>query len=253
MSQKKSIKSVGIMGFGAFGRLITTHLKDHFTICVHDPSILSTPNTELFCSVERVASCDVVVLAVPVGQFENAIIALKPHLKKGCIVVDVGSVKLKPVEIMLAELPEHVDIIGTHPLFGPQSAKAGIAGCKVAVCPVRGKSTFRIAAFLKKALGLNVIISTADQHDKEAAVVQGLTHLIARILVRMEPLPRNMTTASFDLLLDAIEMVRHDSEDVYKAIEQENPHAENIRNMFFDKANEVLSEMNDAAPLVKSA
>lgn len=88
-------------------------------------------------------------------------------------------------------------------------------------------------------------MTTPEEHDREAALVQGLTHLIARILVRMEPLPRRMTTASFDLLMRATEMVRHDSPAVFLAIEQANPHARPVRDRFFALAEEMRAHLDD--------
>jgi prephenate dehydrogenase len=247
MPLNKSIQSIGIMGFGAFGRLIEKHLKDHFEISIHDPSLTSlsvnTQHSSRFCDVKTIAQCDLVILAVPVQKMTEAIHQLNPHLQVGTVVVDVGSVKLKPVEIMQNTLPHFVDIVGTHPLFGPQSAKDGITNLKIAVCPVRGNSSIRVAAFLKKVLGLQVFITTPDKHDRDAAMVQGLTHLIARILLRMEPFPEHLTTTSFDLLVEAIGMVRHDSESVYQTIEKDNPHANTVRDQFFEMANEILQEI----------
>jgi prephenate dehydrogenase len=81
-------------------------------------------------------------------------------------------------------------------------------------------------------------ITTPDAHDREAAVVQGLTHLIAKVLVRMEPLPTRLTTASFDLLIAATEMVRHDAPSVLFAIERANPYAAIVREQFFKLAEE---------------
>jgi len=126
---------------------------------------------------------------------------------------------------MEAELPPFVDIVGTHPLFGPQSARDGIRGRKIAICPVRGNTAPRIAAFLRGTLGLKVFITTPEEHDRELAVVQGVTHLIAKVLVRMKPLPKRFTTASFDHLMQATEMVRHDAASVFLAIECDNPFA----------------------------
>eukprot|EP01042_Synura_sphagnicola_P012255 gene12255-15597_t len=69
---------------------------------------------------------DIVILAVPVAALSEAIATLRPHLRAGAIVVDVGSVKIGPATTMLAELPEDVEIVGTHPLFGPQSGRDGL-------------------------------------------------------------------------------------------------------------------------------
>jgi len=81
-----------------------------------------------------------------------------------------------------------------------------------------------------------VILTTPDAHDRDMALVQGLTHLVAKILVRMEPVPRRMTTRSFELLMQATEMVRHDAPGVFLAIERANPHARAVRERFFAHA-----------------
>jgi len=242
--------SVGLMGFGAFGRLIARHLRPHCHLIAFDPALPADAAAGGIIAVHpaEIAACDIVILAVPVSALSQAIATLRPHLRAGAIVVDVGSVKIGPAMTMLAELPEDVGIVGTHPLFGPQSGRDGIAGLKIAICPIRGASAWRIAAFLRRVLGLKVIMTTPEAHDREAAMVQGLTHLIAKILVRMEPLPRRMTTASFDLLMRATEMVRHDSPAVFLAIEQANPHARPVRDRFFALAEEMRAHLDrDAA------
>ncbi len=40
-------------------------------------------------------------------------------------------------------------------------------------------------------------------------------------------------------------MVRHDAQNVYMAIEQANPYASNVRNHFFDIAQEVRLEVDE--------
>lgn len=159
--------------------------------------------------------------------------------------LDVGSVKVVPAEIMGRGLPEYVDVAATHPLFGPQSARDGIAGLQIAVCPIRGRRCHSLAAFLRKQLGLNVIMTTPEEHDREAAMVQGLTHLIAKVLVQMEPLPTRMTTRSFDLLTAAVGMVRHDAPEVFAAIERANPYAASVRRRFFALASALDAELAD--------
>lgn len=189
------------------------------------------------------ASAPIVVLATPVGALGSVIDAIGPHLRPGALVLDVGSVKMIPAEMMSRLLPRHVDIVATHPLFGPESARDGVRHLKIALCPIRGNSAFRVGAFLRKALGLKVIVTTPEAHDREAAMAQGLTHLIAKVLVRMEPLPTRMTTRSFDLLVRAVEMVRFDAPEVFQAIERANPYSSQVRRRFCDLAAELDAEI----------
>lgn len=241
--------SIGIIGFGAFGRLMARHLHPHFRLIAHDPAPPPAAEGVMLAGLATAARCPIVILATPVSALEATVRAIGPHLRPGALVLDVGSVKTIPAAIMRQGLPAHVEIVATHPLFGPQSARDGIAGLKLAICPIRGKGGRRVAAFARKFLRLDVIMTTPEAHDREAAMVQGLTHLIAKVLVQMEPLPTRMTTRSFDLLLQAVGMVRDDAPEVFRAIEGANPHAAGVRRRFFDLASALDDELS-APPLV---
>lgn len=242
--------SLGIVGFGAFGQLAALHLGPHFEITAYDPS----PDIAKFAKqlgvrlspLNTVSKADVILIGAPVSSFEQVVSEIAVACNPGALIVDVGSVKVVPAEIMRRLLPNHVDIVATHPLFGPQSATTGIKGLKIAVCPLQGRRHARLAAFLRKALGLTVIMTTPEDHDQEAAVVQGLTHLIAKVLLRMGPLPTRMTTKSFDLLSEAISMVQHDAPEVFEAIEKANPYSETVRRQFFGLAASLSVELETA-------
>ncbi|PSL19707.1 prephenate dehydrogenase [Shimia abyssi] len=230
---------LGLIGFGGFGRLMAGALCPHMDILVCDPAyvgaVLDTGQALPMGTLEDAAQCDIVVLCIPVARVPHLCARLAPLLKPGTLVVDVGSVKVEPMRVMDELLPSHVDIVGTHPLFGPQSARDGIAGHKIAVCPLRGVRWRSVAGFLRR-IGLDVIVTTPEAHDREAAMVQGLTHLIAKVLAGMGPLPERMTTASFEHLRAAIGMVQDDPPTVLHAIETANPYAADIRSAFFERA-----------------
>ena len=230
---------LGIIGFGAFGRLMAQHLHPFFALYAYDPAQQEPAHGVTFADIATVARCRIVVLAMPVDRIAEAIAGIGPHLQPGTLVMDVGSVKVRPTEAMRRLLPAHVDIVGTHPLFGPQSARDGIEGLKIAVCPIRGRIALRVAAFLRAALRLRVYVTTPETHDREAATVQGLTHLIAKVLVSMEPLPTRLTTASFDMLMRGVDMVRYDAPEVFMAIERANPYSAEVRERFFMLAAEL--------------
>lgn len=218
--------SLGIVGFGAFGQLMTEHLRPYFPIMVFDVEANVARAEALGVSIvpfETVASCPVVILSVPVGQMRDVTARLAPLLRPGAVVIDVGSVKIEPAGIMDQLLPSDVEVVATHPLFGPQSSREGIRGQRIAICPVRGRR-FRVAAMCRK-LGLEVIMTTPEEHDRDIAQVQGITHLVASVLMRMELQPTRMTTRSFERLISAIDMVRHDAPEVFQAILRGNPYA----------------------------
>ena len=239
-------ETLGLIGFGAFGRLTARHLSAGFDILAHDPAANDDEGLATLTDLATAAACPTVVLAVPVEALATTLDAVRPHLTPGALIVDVGSVKVKPAHLMDQRLPPDVRIVGTHPLFGPQSGKDGIAGLRIAVCPVRAeRDARRVAAFCRRALRLKVFQVTPEDHDREAATVQGLTHLIARVLMAMEPLPTRMTTASFERLMQAVDMVRHDSPAVFHAIERDNPYAAEVRERFFDLAEMAREQLDE--------
>lgn len=219
--------TLALIGFGAFGRLTADLLKPHCRILVCDPSE-SARAAALHAGLSvialpGVAEADIVLLCVPVPQLGQTLSALAPHLRPGQLIADVASVKSAPAALMQNLLPDHVDLLATHPMFGPQSAAAGTRGLQLVLCPLRGTSWRRRAAFLRKTLGLRVLLSTPDQHDREAAFTQGLTHLLARAMRDLGPAPK-LRTKSFDLLDQAFAMVRDDAPEVFDAVTRDNPH-----------------------------
>jgi prephenate dehydrogenase len=224
---------IGMIGFGAFGQLMARHLGQHFPILAFDAAEDAAKADALGISIapfETVAACPIVILAVPVAAMRAVVARVAPLVRPGALVLDVGSVKVEPAAIMQDLLPGHADIVATHPLFGPQSARDGIRGLRIAVCPVRGDHA-RVAAFCRK-LGLDVIITTPEDHDRDVARVQGITHLVASVLLKMNLEPTRMTTRSFELMMSGVEMVRHDAPEVFQAILQRNPYAGDVMRHF---------------------
>ncbi|SCB53169.1 Prephenate dehydrogenase [Rhizobium lusitanum] len=95
----------------------------------------------------------------------------------------------------------------------------------------RSRAAFACRSVLPK-VGLEVIVTAPDEHDRDAAQAQGLTHLIANLLVKMDLRQTRMTTRSFEAMMSAVEMVRHDAPEVLEAILGANPYASGILKRF---------------------
>lgn len=215
--------TIGIFGLGAFGRLLALRLAPIAQVLAHDPQV-DAPAGVTPAPAAQAAACDIVILAVPVQRLADCLHRIAPHLRPGALVVDTASVKVEPVGLMTQILPAHVQILGTHPMFGPQSVDQ--PGLTCVLCPVRGTGWRRVAAFLRRA-GLRVVVTSAEAHDREAAVSQGLTHLLARaFLGRARPA---ITTRSFEAMLSAFEMVAQDTPELFEAITARNVHVAEAR------------------------
>lgn len=227
--------AVGLIGLGAFGRLAAAHLSPHLDLVAHDPEVTDLDSVACV-SLAVAASRPVVILAVPVQLIAEACRQIAPHLPEGALVLDVASVKLKPMAAMRAHLPTGSRILGTHPLFGPQSAADGLEGQSIVLCPEPGVDPACIADFLRDDLRLDVHLSDADTHDRTMASVQALTHLVSKVITDLDLPAAPYTTRSYELLKQAADLVAGDSDELFRAIERHNPYAGALRDRFFRAA-----------------
>ena len=241
-------KSIGLVGFGAFGQFITPHLSPFFEIWAwnrSDQSLAAKALNISYVPIKDVLNKDIIILCTNANSFEQ-IIKENAHLfNPKAIVIDVASIKLKPVELMLKYLPATCEIIGTHPLFGPQSGKYGIRGLNFVLCPVRTTHAQSIHAFTAKILKLNVLIRTPEEHDKEMAYVQALTHFIARAVDQMNIPDLEQKTKAYESLLSIRKNLAGDSFDLFKAIENDNPFAKTVRESFLKELGVLEKKLHD--------
>ena len=232
--------SLSLIGVGAFGELLAKHLAPHVDLVLFDPhrnlSEVAAQHHAEVGTLKDAAKCDVVILSLPVQHMEQTLRRIAPELKRGAVVVDVASVKIKPAMLMQELLPPYVRIVGTHPLFGPQSGKDGIAGHNIVICPIRGSAHGLAERFCRQKLGLKVLARTPDQHDREMAHVQALPHLIARVMKELSLPPTDATTNTYKALLEMVRLVGGDSDQLFKAITEENPYAQGAIREFFGAA-----------------
>jgi prephenate dehydrogenase len=233
-------KSLGIIGVGAFGEFMVHHLAPHFKLVLMDThknlGALKKKYKVTIDQLEGIAVCDIIVLAVPVQKLEGVVNQLSPLVKPGTLIVDVASVKIKTTRMMQKCLPKYVDVVGTHPLFGPQSGQFGIQGSNIVICNVRGSRASCVQRFCRRKLGLRAFNATAKEHDQELAYVQCLTHLLAKIVVNINLPSLRFTTKTFDHMMQMTELVRYDSDELFMAIERENPFATRAKKSFFSAA-----------------
>jgi prephenate dehydrogenase len=243
------MKTLGIIGFGAFGRLAASELAALFTVGVYDPAVSAAALAPLglaALSLEAAAASDIVLIAVPVQVMEGVIMAIAPHVRPGATVIDVASVKMLPSQWLRAHIPDTTHIVAAHPLFGPQStARHGVVGRQLVLCPIRGDRHLKVAQ-LGEQLGLRVRITSAEAHDQEMAYVQALTHLIGRTLARMDIPDEALKTQSYQHLLDLTGLIGTDSFDLFSAIQLLNPHAPPVVEQFVREANALLAELGRA-------
>jgi prephenate dehydrogenase len=122
-------------------------------------------------------ACDVAVVAVPIDITDNVIRQVGPKLRASSLLMDVTSLKTKPMQTMEEYVGRGVGVIGTHPMFSPRFESLIGQTCIVVPSKIRPPGVW--LEWWQKALeeeeGISVI-STPQEHDRMMMLVQVLVH-----------------------------------------------------------------------------
>ena len=126
--------TIGVYGLGRFGMFWAHLLSDRFTVLGYS----RTPRKDIpggitIVTEDELLECDTIFFCVSISSFKDVLKRVSSRLKPGTLVCDTCSVKSVPIGWMVECLPSEVDIIGTHPMFGPDSGAHGVDGFPI-VC-----------------------------------------------------------------------------------------------------------------------
>ncbi len=222
------MNSVGIIGFGRFGKVLANILKKGFLIKAYDPvSNAPFPGVE-FVNLNSVLSEKTLFIAVPIRHFESVINDIAPKLSDETTIIDVCSVKIHPVEIMENNLPENIGIIATHPMFGPDSF---ISNNRLKMMMNNTRDTYNQFNFWKGFFtdqGIHIMEMSTNQHDRMAAQTQGVTHFLGRMLKEFGIKKTTIDTQGFRDLLDLVDQTCNDTWELYSDLQLFNPYTNNM-------------------------
>lgn len=243
-----------IGGAGAMGRCLAEMFGDlGHAVMIADLDTQLTPT-------EAAASADVVVISVPISATIDVIRELGPLVRQDALLMDVTSIKREPMHAMLEST--EASVIGTHPLFGPSVHT--VQGQRMVLTPGRGDDWLDWLKQMLHGRGLNLLETTAEQHDQAMAVVQVLTHFSTEVMGRTiaelgVPIDETLQFTSPVYLMDMLMTARHfaQSPDLYASIQMSNPQtaevtaafvqaAEDLRRMSVDGDREAFAQMFDA-------
>ncbi len=221
--------SLAIIGYGDFAKLLIKYLSPYADIVVTSRQKQINKQGLKFkvVDLETALAQPIIIPSMPAQNLEKFFTDNKKLINPNALVVDVCSVKVKPVQVLSKVLPTSVRILASHPLFGPASAKNGLKDLKIMLYPVRlSDDTYSlIKNFCKTKLKLNVIECTPKQHDEMMAYAQGLSHYIGRLMQIMEIPTNHLSTNAYDDLLDMKRIQGGDSWELFESIMFENPYA----------------------------
>jgi len=220
---------IGLIGFGRLGRLLTKYLAQDFQVYVYDPE-LQPEDVEALgaipASLEEVCAQAAILPLVPISVFEEVIQKIAPLIQAGTLVIDCCSVKIKPVEVMCKYLADDVDILATHPMFGPDSAADTLFGAKLVLCPVRvePRRYSEIKIYLEKH-GIKLVEATPEEHDQQISRSLFLAHFLGRTLLELETGPLEIDTKGYRRMMKILLTVQNDTWQLFEDMYHYNPHA----------------------------
>ena len=179
-----------IMKKGLAGKLCACDKNKEYLAEARELGIVDEISEDLGKAVEN---ADLVVYATPVGAYGEITRQIVPHLKKGVILTDVGSIKKYSIREIEENLPENADVVVVpgHPVAGTE--KSGPAngfdtlfeGRWYIVTPSFRSTEEAVekVSELWAAARMKVDKMTPEHHDKVMAAVSHLPHLIAYSIV----------------------------------------------------------------------
>jgi prephenate dehydrogenase len=244
MRKKDKRLNIAIIGYGRFGSLLAEILKPYGRIFVISSRKIKSKGIKQI-KMEDLGKIDWIIPCVPISLLKTVLKKIKPFIRKGALITDVCSVKAMPCRWLKEILPPEIEVIGTHPMFGPDSAKRGLKGLQVVVCPVRNsEGTFKRVTDVFRKMKLKIIKTTPEEHDRQAAVSLSLVHFIGRALASVDIKARKISTVGFERLLAVCETVNNDTWQLFVDMQKYNPYAGKIRRKFIQSLKKIEKEIN---------
>jgi prephenate dehydrogenase len=203
--------------------------------------------------VEAVRKADRVLICVSIDAFEVVIKAIAPVTNKNQIVMDICSIKEKPVKIMHDYVKKGL-VLGTHPVFGPGSRDVQDKAFILTPTNEQEKKfaeTFKVWLETRKA---RVFITSPKEHDRLMSIVLGFPHFVGLVacdtLLERENYPqtRNVAGTTYRMLLTLAEVTVMENPELFSSLQFALPDMEKIESAFIEKANEWLDLIKKKDP-----
>lgn len=194
---------IGFIGLGLIGGSIARGLKradTNVTIMAYmrTRSTLEKAKEDGIVDVildgidESLSRCDIIFLCTPVEYNASYLQKIRPLLKPGAILTDVGSTKTN-IHKTVTEMDMEDVFVGGHPMAG--SEKTGyenstdhlLEKAYYIITPTAKTSPLQIERIRRIALAIGAIPMVLDytEHDYSVAAISHLPHLVASSLVNL--------------------------------------------------------------------
>ena len=153
---------------------------------------LKLPGTLIKRPEDVVSQSKLIIICTPMSEYKKIILKMNKSFQSKNIITDVGSSKLKSLEIVNKNLKKGIFWSSSHPIAGsevsgPENGKQNLFENKWCVLIKGKRSNKSHLKFLKSfwnKMGSKTIEMTPDKHDKIFSITSHLPHLIAYNLVK---------------------------------------------------------------------
>jgi prephenate dehydrogenase len=242
---------VAVIGAGKMGRWFTRFFKDEgYSVVVSSRTrskaeALGDEFGVEFADnyVDAVQGADWILLCVSLDGLEPVLKEIGSHIQSGQVVMDIGSIKEIPVNL-LHKYVENGVTLGTHPVFGPGAKN--LEGQNFVLTPV-DEEVKRFAAEFRGWLeerGAAVSVLSPRRHDELMALVLGFPHFVGLVagdaLVNCPDFvdAKLVGGATYKLLLTLAGAVAAEEPVFYSNLHMSLPEIEQIESLFLEKVEE---------------
>ena len=249
--------NVGIIGGSdGLGKTLIYYLRDEFDVYItgrdHKKGrhVADEMNVNYIESNEGLANIsDILVVSVPIQHTCDVIREVAPFMKSGSVMIDVTSVKEGPTKTMGEALPESVDYIPTHPVFGPRTTRLDNQVI-VLTADRKGKWYGKVYDYLASK-NMRIIETSAEKHDFMMSIVQVLTHFsfistasaIEKLQVDISE-TEDYESPIYNLMIDMIARIVSQNPYLTYNIQSMNTNGDKIRNTFAEAVLELRDVIN---------
>ncbi len=192
---------------------------------------------EMATNVAAVKRANVILLSVPIDNFEAVIKQICPHIRPEQVIIDITSIKESPVEIMHKHIKKGLTL-GVHPMFGPGARD--ITHQNFVLTPTN-KNERALAQKVREYLetrGARVTLMTPHQHDEMMSVILGLSHFIAIVsadtLLSLNKLKlmRSISGSTYKVWLTLVESVISEDPEFCASLQMGLPSGAKVNQLF---------------------
>ncbi|MBQ6099873.1 MAG: prephenate dehydrogenase [Methanobrevibacter sp.] len=249
--------NVGIIGGSdGLGKTLVYYFRDEFNVFISGRdhkkgrAVASEAGINYIESNAGLANIsDMLVISVPIQHTEDVIREVAPFMKEGSVMVDVTSVKEGPSKTMAEVLPDTIEYIPTHPIFGPRTTRLDNQVI-VLTADKKGKWYDKVYKYLESK-NMRIIETTPQKHDFMMGIVQVLTHFsfistasaIEKLKVDISE-TEDYESPIYNLMIDLIARIVSQNPYLTYNIQSMNPNGDKIRNTFAEAVNELRDVIN---------